>query len=90
MKNVPRMKNVPAHHHQLALSCFTAATNDLLRITMGNVVVRRDDADVIRGVPHMKALGNLLLVEKDVVAAADRRDLSGRKPIALSASRSVG
>jgi hypothetical protein len=60
------------------------------RITRDNVVVRRDDAEVIRSVPHMKALGNLLLVEKAVVSAADRRDLSGRKSITLSASRSVG
>ena len=68
-----------------------AAANDRLRIARGNVVVRRDDADVIiRGVPYIRALGNLLLVEKPVVLAADRCDFSGGKPITLSASRSVG
>jgi hypothetical protein len=40
--------------------------------TRRNIVVRRSDADVIRGVPYMKRLSNLLLVEEAVIAAAPR------------------
>jgi hypothetical protein len=55
--------NAPAHHHQLSLSSLTAAANDRLGITWCNVVVRRDDADIVRGVAHMEVLGYLLLIE---------------------------
>jgi hypothetical protein len=34
------------------------------------VVVRRDDADIVRGTSHMEVLGDLLLVEEAVVATA--------------------
>src|SRR5258708_30488595 len=38
-------------------------------VTGRDVVVRRDDADVVRGTAHIEVLGNLLLVEEAVVAA---------------------
>ena len=62
--------DAPTHHYQLMLSGLAAAPNDRLRVTRRHVVVRRDDADVVRCVPHMEVLGNLLLVEEAVVAAA--------------------
>jgi hypothetical protein len=44
--------------------------------TRRNIVVRRSDADVIRGVPYMKVLSNLLLVEEAVIAATTSYSLS--------------
>src|SRR5258708_29296618 len=62
--------NAPTHHHQLALSGVAAAANDGLGVTGRDVVVRRDDADVVRGAAHIEVLGHLLLVEEAVVATA--------------------
>ena len=52
------------------LSGLAAAANDRLRVARRPVVVRSDDADVVRCVPHMEMLSNLLLVEEGVVATA--------------------
>jgi len=62
--------NAPAHHYQLALSRIPAAANDRLGVTGRDVVVRRNDSDVVRGAAHMEVLGHLLLVEEAVVATA--------------------
>src|SRR5437879_719668 len=56
--------NAPAHHYQFALSGFPAAANDRLEITRRDVVVRRDEADVVRRAAHIEVLGNLLLIEE--------------------------
>jgi hypothetical protein len=62
--------DAPTHHHQFTLSGLAASTNDRLGITGRNVVVRRDDADIVCGAAHVKMLGNLLLIEEAVVTTA--------------------
>ena len=57
------------HQHQLALTGVAAAADDGLRVTGRDVVVRRADADIVRGTSHMEVLGDLLFVEEAVVAA---------------------
>ena len=69
-KDAARRHDSPAHHHQLALSGVAAATDHGLGITRRNVVVRRDDIDVVRTAAHTKVLCDQLLIEEAVVATA--------------------
>jgi hypothetical protein len=48
--------DAPPHQHQLALTGVAAAADDGLEVTGGDVVVRGDDADVIRGAAHVEVL----------------------------------
>jgi hypothetical protein len=63
-------------HHRISTSSRSpvsrAAADDGLRVTGRDVVVRRDDADIVRGTSHMEVLGDLLFVEEAVVASAHR------------------
>jgi hypothetical protein len=49
------------------VSPIPAAADDGLGITRRNVIVRRDDANIVSSAAHMKALGDLLLIKKAVV-----------------------
>lgn len=49
-----------------------APSNDRVWVAGCHVVVGRNDADIICGVSHVEVLGNLLLIEETVVAAAQR------------------